>query len=76
MYKSIRLESLNPLIKGQSKILSHTAMTCIFIFIFHFKFFIHGGPINQEWLLFRGAWKKPNYNATKIKKNIYNVKLE
>ena len=43
---------------------------------FHFKFFIHGGPINQEWLLFRGPWKKPNYNATKIKKNIYNVKLE
>ena len=43
---------------------------------FHFKFFIHGGPINQEWLLFRGPWKKPNYNTTKIKKNIYNVKLE
>ena len=25
-----------------------------------FKFFIHGDPINQEWLLFRGPWKKPN----------------
>ena len=29
--------------------------------IFHFssfqlKFFIHGGPINQGWLLFRGPW--------------------
>ena len=48
---------------------------CDFI-SFHFKFFIHGGPINQEWLLFRGPWKKPNYNTTKIKKNIYNVKLE
>ena len=47
----------------------------VFIFI-HFKFFIHGGPINQEWLLFRGPWKKPSYNATKIKKNIYNVKFE
>ena len=47
-----------------------------FHFFIHFKFFIHGGPINQEWLLFRGPWKKSNYNATKIKKNIYNVKLE
>ena len=50
--------------------------TDILLVSFHFKFFIHGGPINQEWLLFREPLKKPNYNATKIKKNIYNVKLE
>ena len=36
---------------------------------FHSKFFIHGGPINQGWLLFRGPWKKLNYNVTKKKKN-------
>ena len=39
----------------------------------YFRFFIHGGPINQGWLLFRGPWKKPNYNVTK--KNFYNAKL-
>ena len=27
-------------------------------FSFHFNFFIHGGPINQGLLLFRGPWKK------------------
>ena len=26
-------------------------------FHFHFKFFKHGGPISQEWLLFRGPWQ-------------------
>ena len=32
----------------------HRNSQCIFILNFHFKFFNHGGPINQEWLLFRG----------------------
>ena len=46
---------------------------------FHFikSCFIHGGPINQGWLLVRGPWEKPNYNVTKKqKKKFYNAKLE
>ena len=45
---------------------------------FHFKFLIHGSPINQGWLLFRGPWKKLNYNVTKNKrkKNKKNAKLD
>ena len=40
------------------------------------NFFIHGGPINQGWLLFRGPWKKPNYNVTKKKMSAKIDKVE
>ena len=50
---------------------SYTGITLPPFSFIHFKFFIHGGPINQKWLLFRGPWKKPNYNVTKINKKEY-----
>ena len=45
-----------------------------FILFIHFKFSIHGGPMNQGWLLLRGPWKSLITMLLKKKKNFYNAK--
>ena len=58
VFKHFFVALLLLLMKTQAEPVIGTLYFTLNLFTLCFKFFIHGDPINQEWLLFRGPWKK------------------